>query len=163
VGGSADRGGLVAGYADEPKPLAAYAALALLFNAGVGCTLLAGRGRLPERVSARDVALMGVAAHKISRVLAKDKATSFIRAPFVRYEGDAGQGEVEETPRGRGMQRAVGELLVCPYCIGPWVAAGYTAGLLSAPRATRWVGSIFAAVTVSDFLQLAFKSASEQA
>ena len=163
MGDSADGGGLVSGYSDEPKPLAAYATLALLFNAGVAGALLAGRRRLPERVGVRDVVLMGVASHKVSRVLAKDKPMSFLRAPFVRYDGDAGEGEVSETPRGEGMRRAVGELLVCPYCLSPWVAAGYATGLLFSPRATRWVGSIFGAVTVSDFLQLAFRSAREQA
>jgi hypothetical protein len=56
----------------------------------------------------------------------------------------------------------VGELLVCPYCLGQWVSAGYATGLLFAPRATRFVGSIFAGLTVSDFLQVAYKAGQER-
>ena len=41
--------------------------------------------------------------------------TSFLRSPFTRYTGEAQPSEVSEEPRGRGLRRAVGELLVCPY------------------------------------------------
>lgn len=34
------------------------------------------------------------------------------------------------------MRRAVGQLLTCPYCIGQWVAGGFTLGLVAAPRPT---------------------------
>ena len=63
-----------------------------------------------------DLLLVGIATHKLSRLLAKDKVTSFIRAPFTRYQEPSGQGEVEEEPYGHGLHLAVGELLVCPYC-----------------------------------------------
>jgi hypothetical protein len=55
----------------------------------------------------------------------------------------------------------VGELLVCPFCLDQWVATGYAAGLVVAPRATRFVASIMATVAISDFLQIGYK-ASEQ-
>lgn len=147
---------------DEPRPLGAYAALAAVVNAGISAALIARRDRLPERMSAADIALMGITAHKVSRIVAKDKVTSFLRAPFVRYEGPAGPGEVTESPRGEGLRRAVGELLVCPYCLSHWVAGGYAAGLLFAPRGTRFVGAMFAAETISDFLQIAYRAGQEQ-
>lgn len=156
-------GGPWSGYSpDDPKPLAHYAGAALVFNAALAGALLAGRDRLPERVGAGDIVLMGVASHKLSRLISKEKITSFVRAPFVRYEEDTGQGEVSETPRGSGTRRVVGELLICPYCLGQWITAGYAAGLLFAPRTTRFVGSIFAGYTVSDFLQLAYKASQDQ-
>lgn len=150
------------GYSDEPKPLAEYAATTLVFNTLMAAVLAAGRDRLPERVGLGDVVLMGVASHKLSRLVAKDRVTSFLRAPFVRYEGEGGPGEVSESPRGTGTRRTLGELLVCPYCLGQWVTAGYATGLLFAPRATRFVGSIFAGLTVSDFLQVAYKAGQER-
>src|SRR5918994_7351722 len=108
----------VADYAPhEHRPLAAYSGLTATFAAALGGALVALRatGReLPARPSAGDLALVGVASHKVSRLLARDKVTSFLRAPFTRYQESAGHGELEEAPRGTGARRAVGELLGCP-------------------------------------------------
>jgi hypothetical protein len=103
-----------------------------------------------------------VATHKYSRLLAKDRVTSFLRAPFVRYEGDAGPAEVSETPRGQGAQRAIGELIVCPFCLGMWVASGLGLGFVAAPRVTRFVAGVGAALAVADFLHLAHAAASPE-
>lgn len=156
--------GLFSGYSpDEPRGLAGYAVLSLVFNAALAGVLVAGRDRLPDRIGAGDVLLMGVASHKFSRLLSKEKATSFLRAPFVRYEEDTGQGEVSESPRGAGLRRSIGELLICPYCLGQWVTGAYAGGLVFAPRVTRFLGSIYAGLTVSDFLQLAYKATQDKA
>ena len=60
--------------------------MATLFNAGLAGALLAAKraGRLPERIETRDVILLGTASHKLSRLLAKDKITTVLRAPFTR-------------------------------------------------------------------------------
>ncbi len=157
--------GLAAHYSpEEERPLRAYALLAGTFATGVGGSLLAlhrsGRD-LPERPSAADVLLVGVASHKLSRLIAKDKVTSFLRAPFTRFQEATGQGEVAEQPCGHGLQLALGELLVCPYCLSQWIAAGMTVGLVGVPRATRFAGSILAAHTISDFLQIAYHAAEQ--
>jgi hypothetical protein len=157
----------VAGYAPhEHRPLAAYAGLTAAFGvtlAGALAGLRAGGRELPESLSAGDLALAGIATHKVSRLLAKDKVTSFIRAPFTRYKEPAGHGELEEAPRGTGARYAIGELLVCPYCLAQWIAAGFAVGMVAAPRTTRLVAGIYAAETVSDFLQLAYKAAEDRA
>jgi Protein of unknown function (DUF1360) len=162
---SSDGEGLVDGYADEHRPLAGYALLTAAFFAASAGALLATRRsghELPERMRASDVLLAGAATHKISRLLAKDKVTSAIRAPFTEYEEGSGHGEVSEKPRGRGVRYAIGELLVCPYCLGQWVAAGYGVGMVAAPRLTRLVGFVYTAETVGDFLQLAYSAAEEK-
>ena len=64
--------------------------------------------RLPKKPSLLDLALLGVATHKLSRIVAKDRITGILRAPFVSYIRSAGHGEVEEEPRGRGFQRGIG-------------------------------------------------------
>ena len=97
-----------------------------------------------------------------SRLIAKDKVTSFIRAPFTRFQESSGQGEVEEQPCGHGLRFAVGELLVCPYCLAQWVASGLAIGLIGAPRPTRLVSSVLVAHTVSDFLQVAYRAAEDR-
>ena len=155
------------GYAEphERPPFKSYASFAALLNAGMGVALVAARrsGRqLPERVDAGDLALMVVASHKISRLVSKDKVTSFARAPFTEFQEKGGPAEVEERPRGTGARRAIGELLVCPYCLGLWVSAGLHVGMLFAPRMTRFVASIFGALTISDFLQIAYRAAEDR-
>src|SRR5829696_4845612 len=156
----------VAGYAPhEHRPLAAYAGLTAAFGATLGGALVALRaaGReLPESLSAGDLALAGVATHKVSRLLAKDKVTSFIRAPFTRFQEPSGQGELEEAPRGEGMRYAVGELLVCPYCLGQWVAGGLAAGWVLAPRTTRLLSAMWAAQGLADGVQLAYSAGKQQ-
>jgi hypothetical protein len=149
----------------ERPPLLTYAGLMALFNALFAAALVAARrsGReLPERVGAGDLLTIGVASHKLSRLISKDKVTSPLRAPFTELEEPGGPGELEESARGSGARKAVGELLICPYCIGLWVVAAFALGLLFAPRLTRFLAAIFSALTISDFLQIAYKAAEEK-
>jgi Protein of unknown function (DUF1360) len=117
---------------------------------------------LPERIDGRDLVLAGVATHKLSRLIAKDRITAFGRAPFTEFEQAGGPAEVEERPRGEGLRRTIGELLVCPYCLGMWISGGFNLGLVTAPRATRFVASVLSGLTISDFLQIAYKAAEER-
>ena len=136
----------------EDKPLAAYTGLMALYGGYAGAVgLLAWRRGLPERVPARDLALLAAATYKTSRLLTRDKVTSPLRAPFTRVE--PGAGEVDETPAGTGARKAVGELLTCPFCVSQWLATGFLGALLVAPRPTRFVTSLLTAVTASDALQ----------
>ena len=114
---------------------------------------------LPEHVEAGDVVLIGTASYQLSRLISKKKVTSFVRAPFTELEGKGGPAELEERPRGSGLRRAMGELLVCPYCLGLWASGGFHAGLLFAPRTTRFSASVLTAMSISDFLQLAYRAA----
>jgi hypothetical protein len=159
--------GPLADYAapEDRPPFIAYAATVGAFATVTAGALLAARQtghELPERMGAADLASIGVASHKVSRLIAKDKVTAPFRAPFTEYEGDGGPGEVSERSRGKGAQRAVGELLTCPYCLGLWVVAAFSIGLLFAPRLTRFAASVFSALTISDFLQIAYKAAEEK-
>ena len=149
----------------EDKPMGSHLALVVIYNVLVGGFLL-GRARsgkgFPERIGMGDLLLAGVATQKLSRVIAKDRVTAPLRAPFTEFEGEGGPGEVEEKPRGSGLRRAIGELLVCPFCMAQWVATAILAGLAIVPRTTRFVCSIFAAVTISDFLQILYKGSEEK-
>ena len=156
-----------AGYAPprERPPLAAYATFATVFHTAMAGAVVAAKrsGRdLPERVEASDIVLIGTASYKLSRLVSKKKVTAFVRAPFTELEGKGGPAELEEKPRGSGLRRAIGELLVCPYCLGLWASGGFHAGLLFAPRTTRFSASVLAAMSISDFLQVAYKAAEER-
>jgi uncharacterized protein DUF1360 len=149
---------------EQDRPLGGYAILMGLFGAlagGFSAWFRASGRELPERMEVRDLALVTVATHKASRLLAKDRVTSSVRAPFTRYEGDAGPGEVSEAARGRGLRRAIGELVVCPYCIGMWISAAFAAGVLVAPRFTRWFAAVLTALFGADVLQIAYKKAED--
>lgn len=146
-------------YGKPDEPLKTYAGLMGLFGAAVSGAAALARSRgdeLPERFAAGDVALVGLATHKLTRIIAKDRVTTPVRAPFTRYEEADGHGEVTEETRGTGIQKGVGELVLCPNCLGPWVAAGLMGGLVMAPRQTRALSATFAAVGLSDFLHLAY-------
>jgi hypothetical protein len=148
----------------QHRPLGGYALLMGVFTSAAGgfAAWFRASGReLPERVDGRDLALVTVATHKASRLLAKDRVTSAVRAPFTRFQDDAGPGEVDEAARGRGLRRAVGEMLVCPYCLGLWISAAFTAGLLVAPRLTRWFAAVLCAVSGADLLQIAYAKAED--
>jgi hypothetical protein len=148
----------------QERPLGGYAILMGAFTAAAGgfAAWFRASGReLPDRMEARDLALVTVATHKASRLLAKDRVTSTVRAPFTRYEDDAGPSEVTEAARGRGLRRAMGELIVCPYCVGMWVSAAFAAGLLVAPRPTRWFAAVLAALFGADVLQIAYSKAED--
>jgi hypothetical protein len=135
------------------------------FNVALAAGLAGARRRghdLPKRIDGRDLVIAGVATHKLSRLIAKDKITAFARAPFTEFEQPGGPAEVEERARGDGLRRTIGELLVCPYCLGMWVSGGFHVGLVVAPRATRFTASVLTGLTISDFLQIAYKAAEDR-
>lgn len=153
--------GPIADYSPEhQQPLGGYAVLMSVFATASGAFMLWLRRssrELPERIAPGDLALITVATHKAARTLAKDRVTSVVRAPFTRFEADGGPGEVEERPRGHGLRRAIGELLTCPFCLGLWIATAFAAGLVVAPRPTRWIASVLVAHFGSEVLQIAYK------
>jgi hypothetical protein len=157
---------IFAGYkGGEEMPLASYAVLLGIYNAAFGALLLAAQNsedELPDKISFADLLLLGVATHKLSRIIAKDRVTSPLRAPFTEYVEPAGESEIKEKVRGKRMRRAVGDLLTCPWCLSPWVAAGLVFGLVFKPRGTRLVAGIFTAATVSDFLHHAADAVKEK-
>ena len=128
--------------------------------AGGFAAWLSRSGReVPDRVDPGDLVLVTVATHKASRLVSRDRVMSTVRAPFTHLEGDESGREVSEAARGTGLRRAIGELLICPYCVGMWIAAAFTAGLIVAPRATRWTAAALSTLFGSDVLQIAYKKA----
>ena len=134
---------------EEERPLPEYAALAATFGAVLAGFLAVGGRRLPERISLTDTVRVGLASYTVGRLIARDRATSFLRAP-VTDDPDATE------PKREGPARALGELVTCPYCIGVWAASGFAYALVLFPRQTRLVTTILGAQAVADFLNAAF-------
>lgn len=141
------------------RPVGSYGLLDAVYLGAVGAIGLAARRRKLPDLSVKDVALIGVATHRLARTLAKDPITSPLRMPFTRYEGVSGPAELHEEVVAEGLGHAVGELLTCPFCLAQWVATGFVVGMVFAPRATRLVASTFAGVAVADFLQYGYAAA----
>jgi hypothetical protein len=142
------------------KPMVSYAILIATWGLSFAGFLAAWSRRraLPESLGLQDLLLIGTATHKLSRTITRDRVTAPVRAPFTAVTGPGPHGEVTEKATGRGLRRAIGDLLTCPYCTGPWVAGGLVCGMVAAPRTTRLFASVFSAVAVSDFLHLAYQA-----
>lgn len=154
------------GYGGEEQRLYSYATLMGLFNLIFAIFLLfvKGTGRnIPERVDTKDLALLGVATHKLSLIGAQDAVTSPLRAPFTELQEKESPKSLDEKPRGKGLRRSVGELLTCQFCLGMWVASFFTYGLVLAPRVTRLIATIFTVVTISDYLHQTYKALTKRA
>jgi hypothetical protein len=149
--------------APEPEELGGYASLATLFAIGTAVLLssLSREGRLPQRWSARDLVITGIATSRLARLATRDRVGMPFRAPFAQYDGPAGAGEVNQSPRGRGLRRAIGKLLTCPFCATPWIAAASLGALALRPRVTRFIQGMLVSVTVADFM-LQFYAASRK-
>jgi hypothetical protein len=146
---------LFEGYSKTERPLGGYAVLVGVFTVALSgilaSTVTKSEDEAPE-LNWSDLLLLGIATHKLSRVVTKDLVTSPFRAPFVKFKKSAGAGEVEEEARGEGIQEAVGDLITCPYCIAPWLASALVFGFQRAPRTIRVLSGIFCITAASDFL-----------
>jgi Protein of unknown function (DUF1360) len=142
----------------QERPLRGYVitmgTYASLVGAIAAAVKLTGRP-LPDRLPATDIVLSAAATNKLSRLLARDPVTSPLRAPFTSYRGVQGPAELAEDARGHGARKTVGELVTCPFCLSMWVATGFTAGLILAPRTTRLVMGTLTALAGADLLQYA--------
>ncbi|RCG19752.1 DUF1360 domain-containing protein [Streptomyces diacarni] len=150
---------------DADRPLGGYLAVLSSFGTGaVGAALAArcaGR-RAPQDLSPRELVLLTLATHKLSRMVSKDAVASPFRAPFTRYAGTSAPAEVAEEVRGKGLKHAVGELITCPFCLAPWVASALLVLRAASPATARTCYSGLAAVAGSDFLQFAYAAAQER-
>ncbi len=135
-----------------------YVSLVGLFVTLLGAFAL--RERDQKRVftlDPRDLTLFGLATFRAGRMVAYDRVSEPFRDPVtetVPDEYEAGENVVAE---GAGMQKAIGELVSCPTCVGTWVAAGLVYGFRLAPGPTR----LFAAILAVSGLAEIFSAISE--
>jgi hypothetical protein len=134
---------------DLPKKRATYLTLMGLF-VGLFVALTAREGkrgrRSPAPIRPFDVALLALATFRLARIVAFDPITEPVRAPVAR---DTEEGP---EPKGRGVQRALGELISCPMCVGVWIGAALTYGLLWLPGPTRVFVAMFGAAGAAEAL-----------
>ena len=143
---------------DSPRDrIPTYVGAMAAYAGALGSAVAVGRlrgNRLNHGYAVADLVLGALATHKFTRLAAKDGITTPLRAPFTEFEEEAGSAEVNESPKKNSHpQHTIGELLVCPFCLAPWVASGYVAALNLAPRTARAWAATFSIVAASDWLQ----------
>jgi hypothetical protein len=132
----------------EPEDYAAINAVYAVLLAGV---VYATRERVKrDPIRAGELLPMGAATFAVSKVVAREKIGTWVREPFVEDASHGGE------PRGRRLQRALGELVTCSRCVGAWSALGVVGLRAASPQAGRIVTSILATSALNDWAQLGF-------
>jgi hypothetical protein len=133
-----------------------YTLLSGLFN--LGLALFCWRKK-PEQITLKDWGLLTLATFRMSRLIAYDTVMQPYRAPVVEVvPHDSGAGETTQAKPGRGIKRAIGEMIACPICNGTWISAGLVYGLCLAPNYTRTLITVMSAVGAAEVLQGAFEA-----
>ncbi len=103
---------------------AAFMALySFLFALFVYLLRATGRG-FPTAIPPFDFLLLCLATFRVTELITCDSITRFMREPFLtRRKERKPDGETEEKvkPAGGGIRRTLGELIICPWCIGVWI------------------------------------------
>jgi hypothetical protein len=137
---------------ERPTEPVDYAAINAVYGALMTTLVLTTRERAREDpISGRELVPIAAATFALSKVIAREKIGSWVREPFV--DDPAG----ERRPRGRRLQRAVGELVTCTRCVGAWSALGIVGLRLASPDSGRIVTNILAASAANDWMQSGFK------
>jgi hypothetical protein len=137
------------GRATEPVDYAAINAVYAALMAGV---LYATRERAAEDpIQVRELIPLSAATFALSKLIAREKVGTWVREPFVDQDGGAPR------PKGRRLQRAVGELVTCTRCVGAWSALGVVGLRVASPAAGRTVSNVLAASAANDWLQAGFR------
>lgn len=131
----------------EQRPYPYYALLIAIFNALFGGFLWAYRRKDDhlERLTGLDVALLGLSTLRMAKLVSEDEITTVVRRPLVEVH------EGQKQPKGRGLQRALGQLVLCPTCAGTWIAALLTYALHLFPTQTRPFLAMMSASGASQF------------
>jgi hypothetical protein len=136
----------------ETEP-ADYATLNVVYGALLAGLIVATRKRAQsqEPIPAIELVPISAATFALAKVIAREKIGSWVREPFVEEDS------TQSRPRGRGLRRAVGELVTCTRCVGAWSALGVVGLRVVEPRSGRIVTNVLAASAANDWLQAAFK------
>jgi hypothetical protein len=129
-----------------PTERSDYAAISAVYGTLLAGAAVTARGKPP--IPSAELPALAAASFALSKLLVKEKAETWVRAPFV--------DEQQRKPKGRRLRYAVGELLTCTRCMGAWSALGLVALRLHSPTAGRTVTSVLAASAGNDLLQACF-------
>jgi hypothetical protein len=117
-----------------------------------GWMFIFGNGADVFKLSAMDLALLGLSTYRLGRLVAYERVMEPFRKFFTETIPDStGAGESVE-PKGEGFQQALGQLICCPICAGTWIAALLTYMFLLFPGPTRVFLVMTAAIAIAELL-----------
>lgn len=104
------------------------------------------------KLSAMDLALLGLSTYRLGRLIAYDRVMEPLRQFFTETVPDStGAGESVD-PKGEGFQQALGQLVCCPICAGTWVAALLTYLFFLLPGPIRVFLVMTSAIAIAEVL-----------
>jgi len=136
--------------------------VAALFLSGLaGLVALASRRRVGGSVSdsTRGVPKARACHIRAGGHLGKGEVSAWLRDPFVREDAE----HHPLAPKGRGMQRAVGELLTCTRCGGTWSALLLVGLRTASPVVGGATADVLALAGANDLMQSGFRIMVERA
>src|SRR2546423_3745517 len=96
-----------------------YAAINAVYAALFAGVVYATRRRSGEDpITTRELIPLSAATFALAKVVAREKVGTWVREPFVEEDGGPAR------PAGRGMRRALGELVTRTRCVRAWSALG---------------------------------------
>jgi uncharacterized protein DUF1360 len=129
-----------------------YLVINAVYGALAAGLLYAMRERAAEDpIPVRELVPLSAATFALSKVIAREKVGTWVREPFVDQDGHPPE------PTGRGLRRAVGELVTCTRCVGAWSALGVVGLRVASPTTGRTVANVLAASAANDFLHAGFR------
>ena len=115
-----------------------------LVGAYSALTLGAGVARRRRDVpSVSELVVVGLASHRVGRMLAFERVGEPFREPFTATVPDESGADDTVVARGRGVRWVVGELVSCPTCVATWAALAMSLMRRFAPGPTSiLIGSL---------------------
>jgi hypothetical protein len=114
----------------------------------------------PQHVDGIDLLPLSLATFRLTEVVSEEKVARCLRAPFCevrKVQGPDGSFTEEEVPAGRGLRRVIGELILCPWCAGIWIATFLTFLWVAMPMVARLFLVAFAAAAGGLLIQVLVK------
>lgn len=115
----------------------------------LGVTALAS-ARRPALPSPTELVMLGLASHRIGRMLAFERVGEPFRAPFTATVPDDSGADETVVARGRGVRWVLGELVSCPTCVATWASLALAIGQRFLPAPTRVLVGVLAAAGVAE-------------
>jgi hypothetical protein len=112
------------------------------------------------QLSTLDYLMLAMATFRLTELISEEKVAKVIRAPFCEerlVEQPDGTQVMEEVPRGTGLRRTCGEMLLCPWCTGVWIATLLTFFRLMLPFEGRILVLVFAVAAGGLLFQILVK------
>src|SRR3954467_233615 len=143
------------GMDEETRPVDYAAINAVWVSLAAALVASSGRRAADDPITNKELIPLAAATFALSKAVARERIGTWVREPFV----DEGDGQ---RPKGRGLRRAVGELVSCTRCVGTWSALGVVGLRVLHPDAGRTVSAILASSAANDWMQTGFRLLCEQ-